>query len=494
MNKMYFILVLAVLVFGFSIAVAGEQPLARIAICDADGSNCQTADNGGHKEILACENIVLKSDSRDPLGWSLEEKWNATEEGKDKTDVFQGDALNFMRPRSGYVNVALNVSNNASFHETYIIMAVRENKIPEIEEIIVIVGLDKNETILEPNMHQAIQTVPEISVIIERIYKKRDDRDVLKPDIKADASIEILESKCEGSKCGAVFNFPKEGKFPIIFSDYNLCGESEPLIVEVQVSQNQPPSNVDIFGDFAGESSITLSGKDPEKSGSENKIVEYNWTVTDKNGKVIKNSVSESSEYSFSGEPGAYNATLCVKDRFGGTACSEPHSISILGLEILIADPTATSREAKIGQNITLDASLSKPLRFIKFFEWRMCYLDKGKCIDEKLLRSYNPAVNTTVPRSGEYEIKLRIYQDIYVGNKTADSSDFHINVKSAPEEKSASVENNPEEMPAIASMTVAVVNVTATSIKSLETPALGILPALLMLYLARFVKKEGEK
>ncbi len=491
MNK--FLTILAISIFVISIASAAEQPLSRIAICEADGGNCRVAGDGEYKEIQACENIMLKNDSRDPLGLPLiEVNWIAKEDGEQKANVFQGNTLNFTWSRDGYVKVVLNVSNGKLFDETFIIMAVRENKIPKIEKIISIIGIDKNETAFESDTHQVLQTALGVNVTIKRKYAERKSRDALKPDTKADTSILISESKCEGSECKDTLNFPKEGIFPITFSDSNLCGKSEPVTIEVKVFRNRPPNKVDISGELAGESSISLSGKDSEASGPNNKIIKYNWSVIDINVKIVKNTESESSGFSFSDKPGKYKVMLCVTDRFKGAACSEPKDVLIFGLETRKADPTATLPDAEIYQNITLNATRSTPLRIIDRFEWRICFLDKGQCRDEKIFRNSLPLMNISVDRSGEYRAKLRIY----VGNKTDESSEFHIKVKSASEKIPANITS--KETP------ITTKNITEPNVSEIGTlsknetqpaiPALGILPALVILCLVWYVNKGGRK
>lgn len=488
MNKLYFILVFTVFVFMISATSAAEQPLARIAICDVNG-DCQVADSGEYIEIQACNNIILKDDSRDPLDLPLTGvKWIIKEEGKENAEIIRGSKLNFTWPESGYVHVALNVSNGVFSHETYIIMAVRENKVPKIEKIIAIVGTDENETTFEPNMHQDIQTAAGVPITIKRIYEERKDSDVLKPDVKGDSSILISDSECDGYECDTTLNFTKEGTFMVSFSDHTLCGVSELATVEVRVFQNRPPNKVEISGEFAGESSVSVSGKNSEDNDPWDEITTYNWTVSDKNGMIVSNDISESPEFYFSDEPGNYNVTLCVTDRYKGIACSEPESILIFGLETLKADPSETLRDAVVGQNITLNATRSTPKRIIDYYEWRMCYSDDKRCVDERRIRTSSPATNVTVNRSGMYNVELRIY----VGNKTDDSSEFSINVKSAPKKSIF------EEMPAsTANVTTSTAMTTATRTKSSETemkpetPAPGILPALVILCLVWSIKRR---
>ncbi len=165
----------------------------------------------------------------------------------------------------------------------------------------------------------------------------------------------------------------------------------------------------------------------------------------------------------------------------------------IFGLKKIRANPLATSRDAVVEHNITLNATLSTPLRFIDRYEWRVCYLDKGRCRDEKIFRSYDPLINVSVDRSGEYRAILKIY----VGNETDESSGFNIRAKSASEEKSVIAKNTPEEISANVTGTNTSTSMTTTRTKSLETemtqetPAPGILSAMIILCLAWYVKKR---
>ncbi len=233
MRKMVIILlVLAILSINTLNTLAEEQPLARIVICDVNGNNCHVTDNNKneYKEVQACENIVLKSDSYDPLGQPLTEvKWIIKEEGNEKAKIFQGEQLNFTCSAKGYVKVALNVSNGVFSHETFITMIVKENKVPKIIDVTTETGLDKQKTVFESKQQQkVVETVPGIPVKIWRRYEERKDRDVLRPGVIADPSILILESKGYGSEWEMTLNFSKYGTFPITFEDINFCLISEP--------------------------------------------------------------------------------------------------------------------------------------------------------------------------------------------------------------------------------------------------------------------------
>lgn len=481
MNK--FLTILAISIFVISTASAAEQPLARIQVCNIDGSNCYQAKENEYIKFLACQKIVLKSVSYDTSSarWFLDGK-----------PVIEGNTFETGFSTPGYKLVTLNAANGELSHNMSINLVVKENKAPNLEEVEIEAGSDKKKYKFEPRQQDKnAETAINFSVFIRRKYISTDDQ--LTSKIIGDLrNVVIVNKPCNDNSCGTEMNFSATGTYHFTFEDSDTCGQTNSTKVEIKVFQNRPLGDIDIFGNFSGESSVSLSGKDPKKNDLENEIVRYDWNVTDRNGKIIKNIVSKSPEFFFGDEPERYSVILCATDRFGETACSEPHDVSILGLETRKADPTATLPDAEIYQNITLNATRSKPLRFIDLFEWRMCYLDKGQCRDEKIFRNSLPLMNISVDRSGEYRAKLRIY----VGNKTDESSEFHIKVKSASEKIPANIIST--ETP------IAIKNITESNASEIgmlsknETqpaiPALGILPALAILCLVWYVNKGGRK
>jgi len=458
------------------LAAGQEQPLARIEVCDAEG-NCHIAKPDEYVQVWACSGqVILKSASYDPLGLPLSSVWNVN------GDRRSADQLSFSWPRSDYVRILLNVSNGKFYNLTAITAVVKESKAAVLEEASFLVGSDEKEITFEPKQQQKVaRTAPGIPVTVKRTYKEEvDEERVLNPAVSADASVNIESNKCDSSdECENVLNFSKIGNYNIVFRDQNSCGKAEDVIVRIEVVNNHPPNKVAISGEFGGESSVALSGEESEDNdlNLKDEITKYSWTVTDENGDVVEEYVSEYPDFYFSAPPGAYNATLCATDRFGGTACSDPKKVLILGLETLKADPSETLREFDISKNITLNAEQSMPKRNIDRYKWTICYYYEGQCRDEQIFSTSKPVMNIAVSRSGEYNVKLTIY----AGNKT-DSAEFRIIVKNASEILAES---------GVVSKIPTVAEAESSGTETSAMPAPGIILTLAVFLLVLFAKKR---
>lgn len=474
----YLLIIFMFLIFS-SAVVSQEQPLSRIVVCGADG--CRIADNGEYMEVQACEKVTLMNASIDPLDWPLEVKWIVKEEGGQKEQVLLGDWLNFTWPRSSYVRVTLNASNGVFSHETYITMAVRESTMPVLVKVAMVVGSDKKETEFEPKQQQKIaKTAVGVPITVKRYYEERKERDILKPVVLSDSSVTPSESKCDGSECETTLKFSKTGTFTVTFNDCNLCGKSEAVNVEVEVVINPLPEPFIEEYRTNGSDIVILSGK---KSKDNDRITRYHWTIVDEYGRLVEDYDSEDSSFSFSETPGSYTATLCVTDRFSGVACTNTNVYipeTATNRMVLKANISGTPRSVEAGTDFTLHAENSTP-RDIDRYDWRICYLDGGRCSDEKTYRGAKPNRTINVTRHGDYDVTLIVHRDM-----DEDDVTFRIVAVSRPNVtlvQAGEIKSEPAE-------TIKPETKPATS-EDKKTPAFGILSSMIVFALAMLLAKK---
>lgn len=236
-------------------------------------------------------------------------------------------------------------------------------------------------------------------------------------------------------------------------SAFNACSiESNWMEIEIPImslSQNslpkpsiELPSEVYEGKRFTVLSAGSTSGQDHDEEGDS--IVSWRWEITTYKGSVILRSTARNPQFTI-GDSGIFTAHLWVTDSFGKIGY-ENLSFPVVEAQNdpSVADASATSKTAVLGQNFTLNASRSwdpdgRAGDAIKRYEWfDLTY-------DEKLCGSEKPICIVVFTRPGEHKIRLKVFDAGIMGEGII--YDMIINVVSSssqtPSQSAAQVNNS---------------------------------------------------
>lgn len=295
-----------------------QPPLSKFEVCDK--GDCEEPDETFRD--IACKNVTFRSTSEDPLGKKLTYEWQVNNEKKGT-----GETLNYTLPEQyAEETIRLIVTNEYGLNDTSSIRVISKNNLHhEIETLSVKrVQIEDDDFEEEHDIEKTIRFVTGTNnnVTITREFDEDSCDDQLKTNVIGD--VIIVESTCTESECKTTLRFPEKGRCSVELIDSDLCGHSVSTLLDIEVIVNRLPTT-EITGDTIAREGddIILSGENSSDGGDkDDKIVEYCLKIVPwgENSADYDWDCSSSGRMSISEEYGEYNATIRVKDLYGGEA------------------------------------------------------------------------------------------------------------------------------------------------------------------------------
>lgn len=412
-EKIYVVAVMAVCIMFIQNAAAFNQPPNAPAFNQPPVAYIDVKP----ASIYACGIIEIDgSASVDPDGQVVFWKWSRVNEGEAEEYLGSGKKLVLEWPytkESGPYEIKLTVTDNKrGLDSTTIVVWVKYNRPPQIERI-EIVGLD-NGIVLEGEkftLKAVIEPNTDDDLLVWRwSYDGKifnfSNASVVEPEVQAIVSPEIYET---------YHNIRAE------VSD--TCGRKDEKAISVGVKKrpyNSPPLAIITLPDVIEEGRRFIADGSGSKTGNgfnePDDSLDYQWSWRKYGDNKTLGSVGgKKAALVFSDGGIAYEIFLNVTDKYGLSAVtSTVIFIQETEDDMPIANAGATMRNVIVGQNFTLNGSLSYDDRDfmdrgIQTYVWQISAVFNKTPWSSEEIRTNKPVISYRLNRVGEYTVKLTV-------------------------------------------------------------------------------------